>query len=124
MHLAEAPEVVLAKALLALHWLLCAYAHLRHPEETLRVIERVSGLHSPLLPRLLGVYMLLLGLGVAQPLPWAVKASLLASAPMLAAMIAGHAVLLASTRYSVVEQANLARTMAVAAATILLYSAT
>jgi len=124
MSLAGEPEVALAKALLALHWLLCAYTHLRYPEESLQVIRRVSGLGSPVLPRLLGGYMLLLGLGVAQPLPEIARASLLASAPMLAAMVAGHAVLMASSRYRAVEQAHLAKTMAAVAATILLYSAT
>ncbi len=123
MHLASELELALAKALLALHWLLCAYAHLRYPEEALQVIERVSGLRSRVLPRLLGGYMLILGLGVAQPLPVVVKASLAASTPMLAAMIASHAVMMASSRYRALEQANLAKTMAVAAATILLYSA-
>ncbi len=122
MHLAGEPELALAKALLALHWLLCAYTHLRYPREALQVIERVTGLASPLIPRLLGVYMALLGLGVAQPVPQLTRAALIASAPMLVAMIVSHAVLAAGSRYRALEQANLAKTMAVAAATILLYA--
>jgi len=120
-YLDQATAETAARVLLALHWLLCGYAHLRYPEVTIGVIIRIVKVRSFVVPRLLGAYMALIGVMLLYPERLLTYAALAGSLPILIVMLLAHRFWeTENTMVRVVEQASFAKTLGVIAATIVL----